>query len=43
MNVGVEIISFKNRDDKDIIDIQANIYCEKSTHKGHFDRKRKYA
>ncbi|HHX18247.1 MAG TPA: KH domain-containing protein, partial [Clostridium sp.] len=32
--VGVEIISFKNRDDKDIIDIQANIYCEKSTHKG---------
>lgn len=32
--VGVEIISFKNRKDKDIIDIQANIYCERPTHKG---------
>lgn len=32
--VGVEIISFKQREDKDIIDIQANIYCEKDTHKG---------
>ena len=31
---GVEVISFKNRQDKDIIDIQANIYCEKDTHKG---------
>ncbi|WP_010244064.1 GTPase Era [Acetivibrio cellulolyticus] len=32
--VGVEVISFKQRDDKDIINIQANIYCEKDTHKG---------
>ncbi|OPZ90976.1 MAG: GTPase Era [Firmicutes bacterium ADurb.Bin419] len=31
--VGVEVISFKHRDDKDIINIQANIYCEKDTHK----------
>ncbi len=32
--VGVEVISFKNRDNKDLIDIQANIYCEKDSHKG---------
>lgn len=32
--VGVEVISFKQREDKDIINIQANIYCEKGTHKG---------
>ncbi|HPD01551.1 MAG TPA: GTPase Era [Acetivibrio sp.] len=32
--VGVEVISFKNREDKDILNIQANIYCEKKTHKG---------
>lgn len=32
--VGVEVTAFKNREDKDIIDIQANIYCEKPTHKG---------
>jgi GTP-binding protein Era len=32
--VGVEIISFKERSDKDIINIQATIYCEKDTHKG---------
>jgi len=32
--VGVEVISFKQRDDKDIVNIQANIYCEKDTHKG---------
>ncbi|NLL06276.1 MAG: GTPase Era [Clostridiaceae bacterium] len=32
--VGVEVISFKQREDKDIINIQANIYCEKNTHKG---------
>lgn len=32
--VGVEIINFKNRNNKDIIDIQANIYCERPTHKG---------
>ena len=31
---GVEIISFKERKGKDIIDIQANIYCEKDSHKG---------
>ncbi len=32
--VGVEVISFKERKDKDILDIQANIYCEKDSHKG---------
>ena len=32
--IGVEISEFKNRQDKDIIDIKANIYCEKDTHKG---------
>ncbi|MEN2777302.1 GTPase Era [Acetivibrio clariflavus] len=32
--VGVEVISFKQREDKNIINIQANIYCEKDTHKG---------
>lgn len=32
--VGVEVVSFKNREDKDILDIQATIYCEKNTHKG---------
>jgi GTP-binding protein Era len=32
--IGVEIISFKRRDNKDIVDIQANIYCEKESHKG---------
>lgn len=31
---GVDIISFKERADKDIIDIQANIYCERDSHKG---------
>jgi len=32
--VGVEVVSFKEREDKQIINIQANIYCEKETHKG---------
>ncbi len=32
--VGVEIISFKQREDKDIINIDAEIYCEKESHKG---------
>ncbi len=32
--VGVEIISFKERQGKEILDIQANIYCEKDSHKG---------
>lgn len=32
--IGVEINSFKRRENKDIIDIQANIYCEKESHKG---------
>lgn len=32
--VGVEVISFKDRENKDIVDIQANIYCEKESHKG---------
>jgi len=32
--VGVEVVTFKKRDDKDILDIQATIYCEKESHKG---------
>lgn len=31
---GVEVISFKDRSGKDMVDIEANIYCEKETHKG---------
>ncbi|MCX7842638.1 MAG: GTPase Era [Clostridia bacterium] len=31
--VGVEILTFKERKNKDIVDIQANIYCEKDSHK----------
>lgn len=31
---GVEVISFKERAGKNIIDIEANIYCERETHKG---------
>jgi GTP-binding protein Era len=30
---GVEIITFKEREEKDLIDIQADIYCEKESHK----------
>lgn len=30
----VEITSMKERDNKDIIDIEANIFCEKDSHKG---------
>lgn len=32
--VGVEILSFKERKNRDIIDIEANIYCERDSHKG---------
>jgi len=32
--VGVEVVAFKEREDKEIIDIQTNIYCEKNSHKG---------
>lgn len=32
--VGVEVISFKERTGREMIDIDANIYCEKETHKG---------
>jgi GTP-binding protein Era len=31
--VGIEVISFKERDNQNILDIQANIYCEKDSHK----------
>lgn len=31
--VGVEVISFKERQNKNMIDIRANIYCEKDSHK----------
>lgn len=31
---GVEVISFKERQGKNLVDIEANIYCEKETHKG---------
>lgn len=32
--VGVEVISFKERENRNMIDIQATIYCEKDSHKG---------
>ncbi|MDP4092646.1 MAG: GTPase Era [Bacillota bacterium] len=32
--IGVEVLSFKEREGKEILDIQANIYCERETHKG---------
>lgn len=31
---GVEVLSFKERSGKDLIDIEANIYCERESHKG---------
>lgn len=31
---GVEIMSFKERQGRDLIDIEATIYCERETHKG---------
>ncbi len=31
---GVEVISFKERTGRNLVDIEANIYCEKETHKG---------
>lgn len=31
---GVEVISFKERSGRDLVDIEANIYCERETHKG---------
>jgi GTP-binding protein Era len=31
---GVEIMSFRERQGKDLIDIEATIYCERETHKG---------
>jgi GTP-binding protein Era len=31
---GVEVMTFKERPGRDIIDIQATIYCEKDSHKG---------
>lgn len=32
--IGVEIMKFKDRENKDLVDIEATIYCEKSSHKG---------
>ena len=32
--IGVEVMTFKTREDSCIVDIQANIYCEKDSHKG---------
>jgi len=32
--IGVEVIRFKEKEDKNIIEIDANIYCEKESHKG---------
>lgn len=32
--IGVEIIKFKDREGKDLVDIEANIYCERNSHKG---------
>ncbi len=32
--IAVEIMSMKKRPDKDIVDVQATIYCERDSHKG---------
>lgn len=32
--VAVEVLSMKKREEKDIVDIQATIYCERKSHKG---------
>ena len=32
--IGVEIVTMKDREDKPIIDIEANVICEKESHKG---------
>ncbi len=32
--IAVEVTEMKSRDDKNITDVSANIYCEKSSHKG---------
>jgi GTP-binding protein Era len=32
--VGVEVILFREREGKNLLDIEANIYCEKESHKG---------
>jgi len=32
--IGIEVISFKDREDKGLLEIEANIYCEKESHKG---------
>ncbi len=32
--VGVEVIHFKENEEKDLLEIHANIYCEKDSHKG---------
>ena len=32
--IGIEVIGFKEKKDKKIIEIDANIYCEKESHKG---------
>lgn len=32
--IAVEVMSMKHREDKDIMDIEATIYCEKESHKG---------
>lgn len=31
---GVEVLTFKERQGRELIDIEANIYCERDTHKG---------
>jgi len=32
--IATEVISMRERDNRDLLDIDVNIYCEKSTHKG---------
>lgn len=32
--IAVEIMSMKKRTDKNLVDVQATIYCEKESHKG---------
>ncbi|MGI6622185.1 MAG: GTPase Era [Acetivibrionales bacterium] len=32
--IGIEVISFKEKEEKGLVEIDANIYCEKESHKG---------
>lgn len=37
----VEVSSMKKRPDRNLVDIQAVIYCERESHNGHYNRQRR--